>query len=99
MSDEEIRKAFERIAKAIKEHEEEKKRILSNIDLNKVSKEELIEVLYDVLFQDCYNEDTKEGFSHCFSCYARGLRLLAKLGLFEITVEKYRYVRGKFKGW
>ena len=94
-----IREAVERLAKAIKEYEDEKKKILNNIDLNKVSKEELIEVLYDVLFQDCYNEETKEGFSHCFSCYAQGLKLLARLGLFEIEVESGRYIRGKFKGW
>ena len=69
-------------------------------DLDKVSKEELIEVLYEILHQDCCNNyETNEGFSHCLSCYARGLKLLTKVGLFEIEAESGRCIKGKFKGW
>jgi len=94
-----IKKALEEFIKIVEESEKEKERILDSIDYNKVTKKELVAILYEILIQDCWTEKGREGFSHCMSAYAEGLRILAKLGLFEIKDEAYRCIRGEFKGW
>ena len=72
------------------------KRAINKEELEKISKEELVEVLYCVMYQLCADEDGK-GDSGAISDYARALRLLARLGLFEIEREYGRMVVGKFK--
>lgn len=76
----------------------EEKRYLSRVDYSKVSKKELVRVLYDVLYETCAEDDGRAD-SRAISAYADGLRLLARLGLFEIEDEAGRRVIGRFLGW
>ncbi len=97
---EELTKIMVEIAKKYEEWREERENnILKHInkeELEKISKEELILVLYEVLQQACEYEDGTAD-SLALSAYASGLRLLARLGLFEIESEYGRRVIGRFK--
>lgn len=67
----------------------------SIIELNRRGMNELIDVLVDVLEQAC---DSHNGVvdSMALSAYARGLKLLAKHGRFQIDHEVHRRILGQF---
>ncbi len=96
---EEIMSVVEKIAKAFKEWEETQwkklKEIVTEDKLKEIDVYELVLTLYWVLHQSTADENN-EADSRAISSYARGLRLLAKLGLFKIEHEYGRRVIGKF---
>jgi len=101
IDEEEFRKALEEIAR---KYEEYKKEIeakfeenLNREELERISKEELVQVLYWAMYQACYWDEKDYADSYALSAYADALRLLARLGLFEIEFEYGRRVIGKFK--
>ncbi len=69
---------------------------LNKEEFEKLDKKELLEILYSVVYQACEIGDS-EGDSRALSAYADALRLLARLGLFEIESEYGRRVIGRFK--
>lgn len=70
----------------------------SAVNIDVVDEDELIETLYWVLCQSCIIDiDNNIGESFGKKAYASGLRLLSKLGLFEIESEQGDYIIGRFK--
>ena len=93
-------KTYVVIAKEFEEYrEQEVKAILSHLnreELEKVTKEELVLALHDVIWQACGDDDGSVD-SRAISTYAEAMRLLARLGLLEIESEYGRRVIGKLK--
>lgn len=93
-------KTYVVIAKEFEEFEKQKKdTILEHLnqeELEKITKEELVLVLHDVIWQAC-GEDDGAVDSRALSTYAGAMRLLARLGLLEIESEYGRRVVGKLK--
>jgi len=93
-------KTYVVIAKEFEEFEkQEKDTILEHLnqeELEKITKEELVLVLHDVIWQAC-GEDDGAVDSRALSAYAGAMRLLARLGLLEIESEYGRRVIGKLK--
>ena len=98
---EEFEEILKELAKKYAEYQrkikEEFEKHLNREELEKISKEELVEVLYWAMHQACYYDEEEYADSLALSAYARALRLLARLGLFEIESEYGRRVIGKFK--
>jgi len=94
-------KTFVAILKAEEEFRDEVVRsVIENLnrrELEKVSKEDLVVLLYEVIYQAC-GDDNGGLHSLGFSAYAKAIRMLAKLGLAEIESESGRVVIGKIKG-
>ena len=96
---------FEKILKELAEKyieyqrkiKEEFEKHLNREELENISKEELVETLYWAMYQACYYAEEGYADSLALSAYADALRLLARLGLFEIESEYGRRVIGKFK--